>query len=105
MAFASCTRDDQLSLCTLHVHTGEVGFEAHVDYHPEGSTFPKNEASIKLPIAETEVIAQYSDPLAGLQPWCLPHVYSPWAESEHATRLVHVREANGPVGYGPSIQK
>ena len=51
-----------------------------------------------LPIAETEVIGQYSDPLHELVSWCLPHVYSLWAESEHATRLVHVQEANGQRG-------
>ena len=82
-----------------------MGFEAHVNYHPKTSTFSKNGASIKLPIAETEPTSKYSDTLHELLPRCLPHVYSMWAESEHATRLVHVREANGPVGHGPSIQK
>ena len=56
-------------------------------------------------MAETEPTAQYSDPLQPTLPWCLPHVYSLWAESEHGARLVDIREANGAVGHGPSIQK
>ena len=56
-------------------------------------------------MAETEPTAKYSDPLQPFLPWCLPHVYSLWAESEHGARLVDIREANGAVGHGPSIQK
>ena len=89
----------------LEIDTGALGIEGEIDHSPQGKYCVEEPSLIKLHIAETEVTAQYSDPLPGLLPWCLLHVYRLWAESEHATRLVHVREANGPVGHGPSIHK
>ena len=78
--------------------------------HPEVVSMSVSRASIEQHMAETEPTAKYSDsdPLQspGIHlPWCLPHVYSLWAESEHGARLVDIREANGAVGHGPSIQK
>ena len=84
----------------LDFDIGEVRSEADVDYSPQGKYIVKDPASTMQHIADTEPPPQNSDPLHGLQPWCLQHVYGLWAVLEHGKRLAHVREVNGAVGRG-----